>query len=1592
MRTDSKSCLFLCVLLLLLNTPVPSAAQGKWHGHTDWELKPGDGRSLASGEWFAPISQSTNGLLFSNLGISGEIDRHDAREITLGIGYRHLYENRIWGGYAFVERRQSADGNAFNQLSFGFEALSESWDARINGYLPDPESKRLRRLDQVDLTNPLVAVRLGQERALPGLDFEMGRRVAVTRESRVYGGGFYFFETNDFAGSYGQRLRFESRFYDLGVIGVGSRLTLGAELTYDSEREFRVMATLRLRLPFGSARRQGASGLSTLERRMLDPVIRSLDDITGQGHSDPVPAFIYNPATGSPSDLGVLDADATGDVHNIVASARDHSVFFVTDAVHNSQLIAVREGQSFFGRVPDRMISVNFFEPDGGIGQLSFMLEGQLGSIHGDDPTMDVFRVPANVSAANVFENLTISGGLDGIGVPNEAGAGDNRAKVVVRNSMIENVAGHAISIGDLSYLELDGVTIRKTGGHGVISNSENTIRVTNSTFAETAMTGFVLRNRNRITLSHAMIDGTGNACEEDDADALCGAGLAAGTGNTIEVQDLAISNAAWRGIHFGAGNDVTVTDASVRNVGYEGVAASGGDNALRFTGVTIADAGTRSNQEGIQVTGHGNEVVLTDVAVSGTTSDGIRITGSDEEGASANTVIFTDVRVSDTRDDGIQIDDNNHVTMTDTHVFDLGGDGLHFGDGNIIELNGFEIRNASGGVGLRLGDDNEVAAGPGAAVARNLIDGTGIACEQDDADALCGAGLTAGVGNTIEVQNLDISNAAWRGIHFGAGNDVTVTDASVRNVGYEGVAASGGDNALRFTGVTIADAGTRSNQEGIQVTGHGNEVVLTDVAVSGTTSDGIRITGSDEEGASANTVIFTDVRVSDTRDDGIQIDDNNHVTMTDTHVFDLGGDGLHFGDGNIIELNGFEIRNASGGVGLRLGDDNEVAAGPGAAVARNLIDGTGIACEQDDADALCGAGLTAGVGNTIEVQNLDISNAAWRGIHFGAGNDVTVTDASVRNVGYEGVAASGGDNALRFTGVTIADAGTRSNQEGIQVTGHGNEVVLTDVAVSGTTSDGIRITGSDEEGASANTVIFTDVRVSDTRDDGIQIDDNNDVFLTDVRISDVNGGGIEIGHGNQILLDGFDIRRTGRNGFSLADENNVTINPGTSIERNFIEDTGRACTLGDGFQCGAGIAVGRGNEIDIEDLDILNSAWRGIDLRGGNDVTMTNVEIRGTGYEGVAASGGDNALRFTGVTIADAGTKSNQEGIQVTGHGNKIVLTDVAVAGATNDGIRITGSDEEGASPNTVIFTDVRVSDTRDDGIQIDDNNHVTMTDTHVFDLGGDGLHFGDGNIIELNGFEIRNASGGVGLRLTDNNHVVVRSNLSFARNSIDGTGSACESTGGSIQCGAGLAVGDGNMIEAENLDVTNVAWRGLNFGFGNDVTVTDALVRNVGYEGVAASGGDNALRLTGVTIANVGTTSNQEGIQVTGHSNTLILVDSAISGATGDGIRVTGSNTAGPNATNTVILDNVTISDIREDGDGIHLDSNNNLTLKDSTFKGIDGRTILVRHSGNVLTDQGANYVDILDCSVHSDTIGIIEFEPIPDTEPTVAGRCEP
>ncbi|MCG8563198.1 MAG: inverse autotransporter beta domain-containing protein, partial [Hyphomicrobiales bacterium] len=95
----------------------------------------------AEGNLFAPLWQSSVALLFFQG--TGKYFEDDIREGNFDIGFRKMHRSGwnfgLWGGY---DVRHTEEDNTFHQVSFGFEALSDRWDVRANGYvaLSDPEA------------------------------------------------------------------------------------------------------------------------------------------------------------------------------------------------------------------------------------------------------------------------------------------------------------------------------------------------------------------------------------------------------------------------------------------------------------------------------------------------------------------------------------------------------------------------------------------------------------------------------------------------------------------------------------------------------------------------------------------------------------------------------------------------------------------------------------------------------------------------------------------------------------------------------------------------------------------------------------------------------------------------------------------------------------------------------------------------------------------------------------------------------------------------------------------------------------------------------------------------------------------------------------------------------------------------------------------------------------------------------------------------------------------------------------------------------------------------------------------------------------
>lgn len=227
-----------------------------------------------------PFWQDPRRLAFLDVRVAGDSEENLYGET--GLGLRHILDDRvILGGYGFFGifgNEEYGDRNTFFYGILGLEALTEDFDLRVNGYIPENDKKRIRNAAKHNLETPMFMVRGSRLRMNYGLDWEGGVRLPFSEDSpmwdtRFYVGG-YFFDSPAFASLVGPKGRLETRLHDLPWLGEGSRLVLGGEGAWDRVRESVGRGFVEVRVPFGAT---SPRPLTRLERRMSDPVRRLVE-------------------------------------------------------------------------------------------------------------------------------------------------------------------------------------------------------------------------------------------------------------------------------------------------------------------------------------------------------------------------------------------------------------------------------------------------------------------------------------------------------------------------------------------------------------------------------------------------------------------------------------------------------------------------------------------------------------------------------------------------------------------------------------------------------------------------------------------------------------------------------------------------------------------------------------------------------------------------------------------------------------------------------------------------------------------------------------------------------------------------------------------------------------------------------------------------------------------------------------------------------------------------------------------------------------------------------------------------------------------
>lgn len=668
-RSTVTALLSASVSVLAIGVPQPVAAgasfEARWGASVEVGGQIGTGRALGEASLFLPLAQDSDTLLFGDL--RGMGDDQSAREGNFGIGLRQM-DPSGWnfGVYGYYDSRRSAYGNGFRQLTFGAEALGETFDLRANAYLPvGPDEVRMARgsatstgpttseavatggsLAILHRTVETTTTRYEVEKALAGIDAEVGMRLPVFEpgsgfDLRAFFGGYYF----DGAGVEavaGPRLRLELGAQDMaGLPGV--RLTGGLTYQSDAVRGDQWILGARLRVPLQPP--AAGPALSPMERRMTETVVRDVDIVSNTGTATQATDTTL---TDSESAINALTGDAVTQFATVDGATQDLAALQAAlDAAGAGGVVLLTGDLAAPGGLllsADRTLigggsSLRLRGASSGI-EVDFTGAGSAGRILGAD---------------DALVQMASGATLSGIGVVNTAtGAGDY-AVVAASGATLRNVeivaASHGVKAAGTSGFTLSGGSVTAGGGSALDLTNSSGLDIHGASIVQTGQSGLGIR-----------------------ADA------AAGT-----IRDNVITTR-------GNGNGLDDTDSAARPAHAMAVNNSGG---LTIGGNTILTEGTQAN--GIHVTNSaGIRLEDNTITTRNYMSRGIHLLNSDNADISGNTITTQTTNDSNwsilTIAFGLLASNSNSLVLTDNVITTAmrGGHGMNirYGSGHLVEGN----------------------------------------------------------------------------------------------------------------------------------------------------------------------------------------------------------------------------------------------------------------------------------------------------------------------------------------------------------------------------------------------------------------------------------------------------------------------------------------------------------------------------------------------------------------------------------------------------------------------------------------------------------------------------------------------------------------------------------------------------------------------------------------------------------------------------------------------------------------------------------------------------------------------------------------
>ena len=267
-------------------------------------VKGGTDRSLLTTEFWAPLAQKSDRVLYGDIRLMGDNDEN--REGNLGLGYRQIHNDAVLGVHGWIDRRRTQNNSTFHQLTFGIERLGHVVDARANVYVPLNQSRNITT-PNIGQASPYLAGTgifydtngFISETPQYGLDGEVGYRIPVFQKHvdaiRVYGGGYHFFrdETQDVTGF---RVRTEAQ--------VNSAFSVGARFQHDDPRGSQGFLEATIKFPFGAKKLYQTD---YLRARLDESPERDIDIVTASKVDNGLGKQVINTTSGQAQRILYVD-------------------------------------------------------------------------------------------------------------------------------------------------------------------------------------------------------------------------------------------------------------------------------------------------------------------------------------------------------------------------------------------------------------------------------------------------------------------------------------------------------------------------------------------------------------------------------------------------------------------------------------------------------------------------------------------------------------------------------------------------------------------------------------------------------------------------------------------------------------------------------------------------------------------------------------------------------------------------------------------------------------------------------------------------------------------------------------------------------------------------------------------------------------------------------------------------------------------------------------------------------------------------------------------------------------------------------------